>query len=84
MSMLIEAEESCQKPVTISQGLLSCNHSLDTVVHVLHKVPLGAAKSAFVGDVESAVVAFRVFTVDSADLNVELVSNLLETNLVLG
>jgi len=82
--MLIEAEESFHKPVAISQGLLSCNHSLDTVVHVLNEVFLRAAKSAFVGDIESAVAAFRVFTVDSTNLNVELVSNLLETRLVLA
>jgi len=82
--VLIEAEEPCFKPAAISQGLLSCNHSLDTVVHVLHQVFLRAAKSAFVGDVEGAVVTFRVFAVDAADLDVELVGDLLETNLVLG
>jgi hypothetical protein len=75
--MLIEGAESVQKP-TLSQCLLGGNHSLNAVVHVLDEVFLGAAKSALVGDVKSAVGAFRVFTVDTADLDVELISDLLE------
>jgi len=81
--MLVEAKDSWKKP-SFSQGLLSCNHSLDTVVHVLYEVFLRAAESAFVGNVVSAVVTFRVFTVDAADLDVELIGDLLETRLILG
>ncbi len=33
---------------TFSQGLLSCNHSLNAIVHVLDEVFLRAAKSALV------------------------------------
>ena len=81
--MLVNGEDSSQKP-TCSQGLLSCNHSLNAVVHVLDEVFLRAAKSALVGDVVNAVVTFRVFTVDAADLDVELISDLLESWHILG
>lgn len=67
-----------------SEGLLLLNHGLDTVVHVLDEVLLGAAQSALVGDVEGAVVGLGVLTVDASDLDVELVGDLLELFHVLG
>ena len=81
--MLVNGEDSSQKP-TFSQGLLSCNHSFNSVVHVLDEVFLRAVKSALVRDVVSAVITFRVFAVDAADLNVELISDLLESWHILG
>ena len=64
--------------------LLSGDHSLDTVVHVLHKVLFGAAEAAAVRDVVGAVVGLGVLTVDTADLDVVLVSDSLEGLHVLG
>ena len=60
------------------EGHFSVNHSFDTVVHVLDKVHLRAAKSALVGDIEDAVRGIRVLTTGATDLDVVLVSDSLE------
>ena len=67
-----------------SKGFLGFDHGLDTVVHVLDQVSFGATEASLVGDVVGAVVRLGVFSVDTADLHVELVSNLLEAFHVLG
>lgn len=67
-----------------SESLLGGDHGLDTVVHVLNELTLRAAKSALVGDVEGAIIGLGVLTMDASDLDVELVSNLLELVHVLG
>ena len=67
-----------------SAGLLSSDHGLDAVVHVLDELLLGAAEAALVGDVVGAVVGLGVLTVDTADLDVVLVSDGLEGSHVLG
>lgn len=64
--------------------LLGGDHGLDTIVHVLDEVLLGAAESSLVGDVVGAVVGLGVLTVDTSDLNVVLVSDGLEAGLVLA
>jgi len=61
-----------------SEFLLSLDHGLDTVVHILDKVDLGATESAEVGDVEDAVVGLGVLTVSATDLDVVLVGDRLE------
>jgi len=65
-----------------SEFLLSVDHSLDTVVHVLDEIDLGATESAEVGDVEDAVIGLSMLSVSTTDLNVVLVGDGLE--LVLG
>jgi hypothetical protein len=50
----------------------------------LDKVLLGAAESSLVGDIVGSVGGLGVFTVDTADLDVELVSDSLESGEVLG
>ena len=60
-----------------SEGLLGSDHSLDAVVHVLDEVDLVAAESSQVRDVEHAIVGLGVLTVDTSDLDVVLVSDLL-------
>jgi len=67
-----------------TQLLLSLDHRLHTVVHVLDKILLGAAESSSVGDVVDVVVSLGVLTVGTADLNVVLVSDSLEVSLVLS
>ncbi len=61
-----------------SERLLLLDHSLDTVVHVLNKVDLRAAKSAKVGDIVDVVVGLGVLSVGTSDLDVVLVSDGLE------
>jgi hypothetical protein len=70
--------------LTYSEGLLGVNHGLNTVVHVLDEVLLGSAESSLVGDVVGGIGGFRVLTVDTADLDVVLVSDSLEGGPVLG
>jgi hypothetical protein len=66
-----------------SEVLLSVDKSLDTVVHVLGKFDLIAAKTAQVGDVKDAIGSITVLTVGTADLNVVLIGNSLHESLVL-
>ncbi len=63
---------------------LSSHHGLDTIVHVLDEVLLGAAESAPVGDVEDAIAGVGVLTAGATDLHVVLGSDLLEAGPVLG
>ena len=58
--------------------LLFGYHCLDTVVHVLNKVDLGATESSLVRDVVDVVGRLRVLAVDASNLDMELVSNGLE------
>lgn len=67
-----------------SQSLFSFNHGLDSVIHILDKVNFGESESSLVGDIENTITALRVLSVDSSNLDVILVSNLLELFLVLG
>ena len=67
-----------------SEGLLLLNHSLDTVVHVLDELSLGAAESALVGDVVGGIGGLGVLSVDTSDLDVVLVGDLLELVPLLG
>jgi len=67
-----------------SEGLLGGDHSLNTVVHVLDEVLLGAAESSSVGDVVGGVNSFGVLSVDTADLHVEFLGDGLEGSHVLG
>ena len=67
-----------------SESLLGLDHGLDTVVHVLDEVDLGATKSAEVRDVEDAVISLSVLTMGTTDLDVVLVSDGLELILMFG
>ena len=51
------------------------DHSLNTIVHVLDEIDFGPSKSPLVGDIVDVVSRFRVLSVDSSNLDVELVSN---------
>ena len=67
--------------------LFLSNHGLYTIVHVLDEVDFSATKSSLVGDIINVVGRFRVLTMNSTDLNIELGCNLLEllhTNAKLG
>jgi len=66
-----------------SEVLLSSDHGLDSVVHVLNEVDFGATETSQVGDVEDAVVSLGVLSVRTTNLNVVLVGNGLELVLVL-
>jgi len=66
-----------------SEFLLSLDKGLNTVVHVLGKLDLVAAKTAQVGDIEDAIASVGVLTVGTTDLDVVLVGNGLHETLVL-
>ena len=61
-----------------SELLLSLNHSLDTVVHVLDEVNLRAAESSQVGNIVNVIISLGVLTVSTTNLNVVLGSDSLE------
>ena len=67
-----------------SEGLFGLNHGLHAVVHVLDEVLLGAAETSLVGDVVGSVGGLGVLSVDTTDLDVVLISDLLESFLVGG
>ena len=67
-----------------SEFLLSCDHGLDAVVHVLGELDLVAAESAQVGDVEDAIVGLSVLAVSATDLDVVLVCDGFELFLLLA
>ena len=62
---------------------LGRDHVLNTIVHVLDEVLLGAAQSAPVRDVEDAIAGVGVLTVLATDLDVELVGDALEARHIL-
>jgi hypothetical protein len=66
-----------------SEGLLSLDEGLNTVVHVLGELNFVAAEAAQVGDVEDAVVGLGVLAVGAADLDVVLVGDSLHLVLFL-
>jgi len=66
------------------ERFLGFDHGLDTVVHVLHKILLRAAKTSLVGDIEDGLCTLGVLTMDTTDLDVVLVSDFVELGLVRG
>jgi hypothetical protein len=63
--------------------VLGSDEGLDSVNHVLDKVFLGSSESSLVGDIEDTVIGLGVLSVDSSDLNMELVGDGVELFLVL-
>jgi len=61
-----------------SELLLSGDHSLNTIVHVLHKLNLRQAKTSLVGYIVDVVGRLRVLSVDTSNLDFETVSDCLE------
>merc|ERR1712157_163170 len=61
-----------------SESLLSLDHGLDSVVHILDEVDLGTAETTQVGDIEDTVIGLSVLTVGTANLHVVLVGDSLE------
>ena len=59
------------------------NKSADTINHVLNEISLRSTKSSSVGDIEDTVVGLGVFSMDTSDLNIVLVSNGVEFLFVL-
>jgi hypothetical protein len=69
---------------SLAKSFFCSNHSFYAVVHVLHEVLLGAAKSAFVRNVEGAVCGLGVLAVDATNLDVVFVRDSLELGHVLA
>ena len=66
-----------------SELKLGLHHSLDTGVHILDKVLLGATETSAVGDVENSIAGVGVLTVRATDLDSKLIGNTLESGHVL-
>lgn len=62
--------------------LLGSNHGLNSFVHVLDEGSLSLSKALSVRDVKNAVVGFGVFSMDAADLDVELFGNAFKSFLI--
>jgi hypothetical protein len=69
---------------TGSKFFLFCDHSFDTIVHILDEINFGSTESTFVGDVVDVVVSFSMLTVGTSNLDVEMIGDLLELFLVLS
>ena len=68
----------CWSSSSSTKSFLSCDHSFNTVVHVLNQVFFGSSKSSSVRDIKNTIVSFGVLTMDSSDLNIVLVSDFVE------
>jgi len=73
---------SCRSLGFGNKGFFCHDHSLNTVVHVLDQIDLASSKSSSVGDIENSIISLRVLSVDTSDLDVELVRNLLKFSFV--
>ena len=51
---------------------------MNSVDHVLDELFLGFSESSSVGNIENSIVGFRVFSMDTSDLNLVFVGNLIE------
>ena len=67
-----------------SESLLSIDHGLNTVVHVLDEVNFGTTQSAEVGDVIDTVIGLSVLTMGTTNLDKVLVGDGLELFLLLA
>jgi len=63
--------------------LLLLHERLDTVDHVLDELSLGLAKSSLVGNVEDSVIGLGVLTMDTSNLNLVRVGDIVEDLLLL-
>ena len=70
--------------VSLGDGVFSFNQSLDTVDHVLDEGSFSLTESSLVRDIVGTIIRLRVLSVDSSDLDVELISNLVELILLLS
>ena len=57
---------------------LGSDHSFDSIVHILNQVDFSSSESSSVRDIENTIISLSVFSMNSSDLNVVLVSNLVE------
>ena len=64
--------------------LLGLDHLSHSVVHVVHEFDLRETEPSLVADIEDSVVAFAVLSVNSSDLHVVLLRDLLEALVVLA
>ena len=72
----------CKFVSAYSEGVLSFNKSFDSIDHVLNEFLLRSSESSSVRDIEDSVVGLGVFSVDSSDLDVVLLGDLVELTLV--
>jgi len=61
-----------------SQGSFLLHEGLDTMDHVLDELLLGLTESSLVRNIEDAVVGLGVLTVNTSDLDLVVISNLVE------
>jgi len=61
----------------------SLNQGFDTIIHVLNEFSLGSSKSSLVRDIVDTIIGLGVFTVNTSNLDIVLVSNSVEHLFVL-
>ena len=64
-------------------SFLSFDELAHPIDHILHKLLLRSSKTSLVRDIEDWLCAFRVLTMDSSNLHMVLVCNLLKLLLIL-
>ena len=62
---------------------LGVHEGSDSIDHVLDKLLLRSSESSLVGDIEGSVIGLGVLSMDTSDLYVVLISDLVELCLVL-
>ena len=67
-----------------SEFVLSFDHSVDSIDHILNEGGFTHTESSLVGDIVGSVIRLGVFSVDSSDLYVILIGNSLELVLLLA
>ena len=56
----------------------SFNHTFYSIVHVLNQICFTSSESSSVWDIENAIVSFGMLSMDTSDLNVVFISDLVE------
>jgi len=67
-----------------SEFVLSFDHSVNSIDHILNEGGFTHTESSLVGDIVGSVIRLGVFSVDTSDLYVILIGNSLELVLLLG
>ena len=83
MKLLSQATPSCACSLG-HEFLLSGDHGLDSVVHILDEVLLGATETSSVGDIEDSVGHVGGLSTGSTDLHVVLLGDGSESVHILG
>jgi len=74
----------CPSSLGSRDGILSLNHSVNTIDHILNEACFTHTESSLVRDIVGTVIGLGVLSVDSSDLYVILIGDFVELLLVLA